>query len=317
MKFFLALLLLFSSISYARNEIRIVGSSTIYPFITVVAERFGRHPEYRTPIVESTGSGGGIKLFCSKTDSPDMVSSSRKIRESEVKLCASNGTTEITEIIFGYDGIVIASSIDSPKYKFSKRDLFLALSKYVHKNGKLIENYYKKWSDINEDLPDYKIKIYGPSFVSGTRETFIELILQESCREYAIFSKVFPNIRERLTVCGQIREDGVYSEVGDNDNLIIHKLSVDSKSLGIIGYNFLEHSRSSVKAAEIDGFLPDEYVIASGQYPLSRPLYVYINDHHRKYVPSIDNFIAELKSKSAIGKHGYLKRKGLIARMRH
>jgi phosphate transport system substrate-binding protein len=315
MKFILIIILLFSSNAYADRAIRIVGSSTLYPFITAAAERFGKPPEYRTPIVESTGSGGGIKLFCSgdSMNSPDIVNSSRKIKKSEIELCASNGITEIREIIIGYDGIVLASSKKAPEYKVSKKELFLALAKYVPKEGKVVENFYKKWSAINSKLPDYKIKVYGPSFTSGTREAFVELILIESCKDIQEFNQAFPDGSERAAMCGQIREDGAYGEVGENDNLIIQKLLVDQKAVGIIGYNFLQQSKSKIRAVEIDGFYPSYVSIAKRQYAVSRPLYVYLNTHRQKSIPSIDKFIEELTGESAIGKHGYLRRKGLIS----
>ena len=283
----------------ARQQVRIVGSSTLYPFITISAERFGKTSGH-TPVVEATGTGGGFHLFCSGNSLkyPDIVNASRKMKESEKALCNKNGITNIEEIIIGYDGIVISQSLDAKKIKLSKKELFLALAKKIPINNQLLDNQFTTWKEINNNLPDSKIEIYGPSFTSGTREALIELVMHDFCNSIE---------------CKEIREDGHYIEMPENDNMIVHKLIYNKKALGIISFSLLKEN-NKIRALSINGTQPTKTSIIENNYPLSRPLFIYINKNHISLLPSIKDFISELTSISAIGDRGYLTKKGLITK---
>ena len=300
MRFFLVILsLCFTIQAQAREQIRIVGSSTLYPFITIAAERFGRISGH-TPVVEATGTGGGFHLFCSGDSLryPDIVNASRTIKPSEQELCKKNGVLNVKELLIGYDGIVIAQSKEAQKFNLSKKDLFLALAKKLPQANQMVNNFYKTWKQINPKLPDIKIEVYGPSFTSGTREVFIELVMNEFCHQSG---------------CKEIREDGAYIEMSENDNLIIHKLAHNQKALGIISFSLLNEN-SSIKAATINNVLPSKKSIINGLYPLSRPLFIYINKDHQVLLPSLNAFIQELVSPFSIGSDGYLTQKGLLTK---
>lgn len=300
---------------YARDEIRSVGSSTVYPFITVAAEEFAlNNTGQRTPIVESTGTGGGFKLFCSGDgeDTPDLANASRAIKESEIELCKKNGVDSITEIKFGYDGIVIAHSLSAEDVNLSRRDIFLALARKVPKNGEMVDNFYTKWNEINPDLPDLAIEVYGPPPTSGTRDAFVELIMDKGCEDVAEVTSIYPGEKDRHHVCGAVREDGKFIEAGENDNLIIQKLSNNPVAFGIFGYSYLEENSQIVKAAAIEGIEPSAENIYSGKYAVSRPLFVYVKNSHIGKIPGIKEFITELTSDAAIGETGYLVAKGLV-----
>ncbi len=214
---------LFATSSHAREQIRIVGSSTVYPFVSVAAEEFGDVGDYKTPIVESTGTGGGFKLFCSGVGDkfPDFSNASREIKASEIKRCAKNGITDITEIKIGYDGIVIAGSVNAKRYHLSKTQVFLALANKVPSRGKLVDNPYQKWSDIDSSLPNVKIEVYGPPPTSGTRDAFVELVMEKSCKDLPEFLAAYPDKKARKNACHLLREDGRYIDAGENDNLIV------------------------------------------------------------------------------------------------
>lgn len=300
----------------ARKHISIVGSSTLYPFTSVIAENFGRETEFKTPIVESTGTGGGFKLFCSGVgfNYPDFSNASRKIEPSEISRCAKNGVKGIVEIKIGYDGIVLANSVSGIKYSLSKEEIFLALAMEVpdKKTGKLIANPYKKWSDINFKLPSIEISIYGPPPTSGTRDAFVELVMEEACKKLPAFTKAYPNSKIRKKKCHIIRSDGHFIEAGENDNLIVQKLKHDSEALGIFGFSFLEENHDSIQAAVINNVMPSFDYIASGKYSVSRPLFIYFKKEHLDLIKGMREFVAEIISKNTIGTDGYLLQKGLI-----
>lgn len=301
MKYFtLFLLVFYSSFSYAREQIRIVGSSTLYPFITVSSERFGKVSGGRTPVVEATGTGGGFHLFCSGNSMryPDMVNASRKMKDSERLLCKKNGISNITELVLGYDGIILAVALGGKINNLTKKELFLALAKKIPSEKGFIMNPYTSWMQINERLPNTKIEIYGPSFNSGTRETIIELVMNEFCNSHE---------------CKEIREDDHYIDMPENDNVIVHKLAYNKKAIGIISYSLLKEN-SNIKGIKIDGFLPTKTNIVNEQYPLSRALFVYVNNDHIKNLPEIEDFIQEITSENTIGSNGYLTKKGLITK---
>jgi len=300
--------------SSASAQITAVGSSTVYPFITVVAENFGNDTQYKSPIIESTGTGGGMKLFCQGlgTKTPDFTNASREIKQSEIDLCNKNGVTDILEIKVGYDGIIIANSNEAKKYNLTRNQVFLALAREVPINGKLVENPYKKWSDIDKSLPAKEIAFYGPPPTSGTRDAFVELVMEKSCVNLSEFKAAYENKKLRKKKCIQIREDGVFMEAGENDNLIIQKLAANKDALGIFGYSYLEQNLDKVQGSTINNITPTFDNISTGNYPVSRSLYVYVKEQNYDIKPELKTFVQTLVSEDTIGEDGYLVYKGLI-----
>ncbi len=300
----------------ARDQIRIVGSSTVFPFSTAVAERFGKTTSFKTPVVESTGSGGGLKLFCAGvgTEHPDITNSSRRIKASEVEMCAGNGVAEIIEVKIGYDGIVIANSKKTGQLDLSLRDLYLALARDVPDgNGKLIPNPNKTWKDVNPALPATKIEVLGPPPTSGTRDAFVELALEGGCESFESLKAIKEVDSGRYkAICHTIREDGAYVETGENDNLIVQKLEANPDALGVFGFSFLDQNSDKVQGSKISGVEPDFDEIADGNYPVSRPMYFYAKKAHVGVIPGMAEFLAEFTSDRAWGEDGYLADKGLI-----
>ena len=300
-----------------RDYVYVVGSSTVYPFATVVAERFGRGTDFKTPKIESTGSGGGLKLFCDGVgvDYPDITNSSRAIKNSEVESCASNGVTEIIEVKIGYDGIVFANAIQAPTVQLSREEIFLALAKQVpgDNEGELIDNPYEKWSDIDASLPDARIEVLGPPPTSGTRDAFVELAMEGGCKATSWIAALKKTDSSRYkTICHTIREDGAFIEAGENDNLIVQKLQANPDAFGIFGFSFLDQNMEKVKAAPVDGVAPTFDAIADGEYPVSRPLYFYAKKAHVDVIPGLRGYLREFTSDRAWGEEGYLSERGLI-----
>jgi len=300
-----------------RDYISIVGSSTVYPFATVVAERFGKTTKYKTPKIESTGSGGGLKLFCGGVGvgHPDITNASRRIKKSEVDLCAKNGVKDITEIKIGYDGIVLANSIEAVRMQISRKDIFLALAKDVPSGvgESLIPNPYKTWKDVNPSLPDLKIEVLGPPPSSGTRDAFSELAMEGGCKEFDWIKNMKKNDKKRYkAICHAVREDGAYIEAGENDVLIIRKLEANPDAFGIFGFSFLDQNEDKVQGSIIDGKEPTFDNIADGLYPVSRALYFYVKKDHAGMIPGVRQYINEFTSEKAAGDDGYLVDKGLI-----
>ena len=298
----------------ARDYISIVGSSTVYPFSTVAAERFGRTTGFKTPKIESTGSGGGFKLFCSGVgvQFPDIVNSSRRVRPSEIDQCAANGVKEIVEVKIGYDGIVLANFKGAHPYRLTRRHIFLALAKSVPDaaGGNLVPNPYRTWADIDPDLPAIRIEVLGPPPTSGTRDAFVELVMQAGCEAFPVIENL--NGDARQIACHTVREDGAFIEAGENDNLVVQKLEANPTALGIFGYSFLDQNQDKVQGSFIDEVAPEFESIADGSYPVSRPLYSYVKATHVGEIPGIEEFLEELTSEAAWGDFGYLSDRGLI-----
>jgi phosphate transport system substrate-binding protein len=300
----------------ARDQIRIVGSSTVYPFTTAVAEAFGKASGMKTPVVESTGTGGGMKLFCSGVgeDTPDFTNASRAIKKSEFEDCVKNGVTDVVEIKVGFDGLSVAHSKDAKDLGLTKQQLFQALAKEVpDKDGKLIANPNKMWSDIDAALPATKIEVLGPPPTSGTRDSFAELVMEAGALKFdslAALKKSDAKAFEK--VWKSMREDGGYVEAGENDNLIVQKLTANPDALGIFGFSFLEQNAAAVKDVSIDGVEASYETIASGDYKVARPLFIYAKKQHVDVVPGMKEFIAEYISDKALGEEGYLADKGLV-----
>jgi phosphate transport system substrate-binding protein len=307
----------FGATAYAaRDQIRIVGSSTVYPFTTAVAEEFGKASGMKTPVVESTGTGGGMKLFCAGAgeDTPDFTNASRQIKKSEFEDCAKNGVTDIVEIKVGFDGLSLAHSKDSAEFALTKQQVFQALAKEVPgADGKLVANPYKTWADIDPSLPATKIEVLGPPPTSGTRDSFAELVMEKGAEKFETLAAMKKDDAKAFEkVWKSIREDGAYVEAGENDNLIVQKLEANKDAVGIFGFSFLEENASMIKGLTMDGVAPTYETIASGEYKVSRPLYVYAKKAHVGVIPGMAEFVAEYVSDKAIGEDGYLADKGLI-----
>lgn len=308
------------NMAQARDQIRIVGSSTVYPFSSSVAEEFGATSKNPTPVVESTGSGGGMKLFCKGNDlnTPDITNASRRMKSKEFKLCEKNGVTDITEAVIGFDGIAIAQNKNNKALELSKKHLLLAVAEEVpSKDGKsLVKNPYKKWNEIDSSLPDREIIIYGPPTSSGTRDAFEDMIMKGQTKKMDVYTSLYK--KDKVKNKGykkyhKVRQDGVYVPSGENDNLIVQKLSKNPAAIGIFGYSFLIENDDKVAAAKINGVLPTPKSISSGEYPISRSLFFYTKNSHRKDVPAMDKYVELFMKEDMIGPEGILSEIGLIA----
>ncbi|MEO1040621.1 MAG: substrate-binding domain-containing protein [Pseudomonadota bacterium] len=329
----------------SREVIRIVGSSTVFPFTTAVAENFGAKTGFSTPVVEATGTGGGMNLFCSGVGQqhPDVTGASRPMKASEFQLCQDNGVTDITEILIGFDGIVLGNAVTGPQINLDKRELFLALVAeapapvdeagefLVDENGALLpgrsfsqtagyscarftDNPFQRWSDINSDLPDARIEVFGPPPTSGTRDAFVELGMHLGARRIACLEALHVSDEGRFEdLASRIREDGGWVDAGENDNTIIQTLANSPSSFGVFGYSFLEQNGDRIQGATITGVPPQYELIASGEYPISRSLFVYLKNQHVGVVPGMAEFVEELTSEDSWGPFGYLAERGLVA----
>ncbi|WGL15439.1 PstS family phosphate ABC transporter substrate-binding protein [Microbulbifer bruguierae] len=301
----------------ARDHISIVGSSTVYPFTTVVAERFSRATQFKTPVVESTGTGGGMKLFCQGVgeNTADITGASRRIKQSELEMCNGNGV-DVVEVQIGFDGIVLANAKAATPFELSRKDIFLALAKDVPNpdgSESLVANPYKTWKDVNPVLPNIKIEVLGPPPTSGTRDAFAELAMEGGCKKFGwIAAKKDADKNAYKAICHNIREDGAYIEAGENDNLIVNKLAANPKALGIFGFSFLDQNADKVQGSLIEGQEPTFESIADNSYPVSRPLFIYVKKAHVDVVPGIKQFLAEFTNDRAWGEEGYLADKGMI-----
>ncbi|QEA38773.1 PstS family phosphate ABC transporter substrate-binding protein [Pistricoccus aurantiacus] len=298
-----------AGIAQARDQVRIVGSSTVYPFASYVAEEFGATTDYPTPVIESTGSGGGLRLFCNGVGegTPDITNASRRMKTSEFERCQENGVTDITEAKIGYDGIAFAQSSSNESLNLTREQLFKALAAKVPqndgKNGEIVDNPYKKWSDIDSSLPDREIMVYGPPTTSGTRDAFEELVMEAASEDMDAYGG------EAYT---DIRSDGAYVDAGENDNLIVQRLSENTEAFGIFGYSFLEANTDTLNGASIDGVAPEPEAISSGEYPVSRSLFFYLKNQHADEVPAMYEYANLFMSEQMISPMGYLQGLGLI-----
>ena len=301
----------------ARDQIRIVGSSTVYPFTTAVAEQFGKSGAGKTPVVESTGTGGGMKLFCAGVGEghPDLTNASRAMKKGEFDDCQKNGVKDIVEIKVGIDGLTIAQSKAGPAMKLTMEQVFRALADQIpDKDGKLVANPNKNWSDVDKSLPNIKIEVLGPPPTSGTRDSFHELFMEVGALKIPALAELKKKDGKAFDkVWKSMRKDGAYVEAGENDNVIVQKLEANKNAFGIFGYSFLEENTAKLKGVTIDGVEPTYDTISSGKYKGARPLFVYVKKQHVGVIPGIDKFVAEYTSVKALSKDGYLARKGLVA----
>jgi len=296
----------------ARNQIRIVGSSTVYPFTTAVAERFAQsNPNSPAPIVESTGTGGGMNLFCAGVGAnhPDMTNASRRIKASELELCNRNGVTQVIEVPVGIDGLALIESARTPSnFQLTPRDIYMALAANPFGRG---PNTARTWRDVNPSLPAVAIQVYGPPPTSGTRDSFAELILEKGCDTEEAMRQLKEQDRERhTTVCTQIREDGPYIEAGENDNLLVQRVAENRGAVGVLGYSFLEANQERVRGIAINGVTPTAETIQNFTYPGARQMYVYVKGEHLPVIPGMPEFLAEYMRGWVQG--GYLAQRGLI-----
>lgn len=299
----------------AREQIRIVGSSTVFPFASAVAEQFGKTSRFPTPVIESTGSGGGIKLFCAGIGAqfPDVANSSRKIKKSELEGCAANGVNDVTEIKIGFDGIVLANSKKAPRLDLTRKQIFLALAREVPVDGKIVPNPYKTWAQIDPKLPNERIEVLGPPPTSGTRDAFVELVMEYAADQFPeIKALAASDAKRHKQVAGAVREDGHFVEAGENDMLIVRKIEANKAAFGIFGYSFLDQNADVIQGNLVDGAEPTFENIAADKYPVSRSLYMYVKNAHVTAVPGIREYVGEFTSDKSWGPDGYLADKGLI-----
>ncbi|WP_420394367.1 substrate-binding domain-containing protein [Acuticoccus sp.] len=303
------------AVAQSRDQIRIVGSSTVFPYTQAVSEEYANATGNAAPVVESTGTGGGMQIFCEGVgpNTPDITGASREMKASEYELCQENGVTDVTEVLIGYDGLSIAVAQDSQyDWQLTEQDLYTALAAEVPVDGEIVANPHTVWSDIRSELPEVEITVFGPPPTSGTRDAFVELAMQDGCNEYDVLAEMQEADEERWEViCSTMRTDGPFIEAGENDNLIVQRLQSDTDALGIFGYSFLYENQDTLKAVEVNGVEPTFETIAAGDYDIARPLYFYIKNAHRDAIPGLTEFIEMYVAEEALGPDGYLKDRGL------
>ena len=296
----------------ARDQIRVVGSSTVFPYSQAAAEEFANKSGMMAPVVESTGTGGGFKIFCQGLgpEHPDVTGASRAIKKSELEQCARNGVVDITEALLGYDGLSIAIARKGPDMDLSEQQVFMALAAEVPVGGAWVANPYKTWSEIDPSLPDMAIQAYGPPPTSGTRDAFVELALHDGCNAFAETAALSDD--DTGVKCSRMRQDGPFIEAGENDNLIVRRLQADATALGIFGYSFLYENLDTLKAVKVDGIEPNFDTIADNSYPIARPIFFYVKNAHRGVIPGLNEFLEEYVSDAAMAPGGYLSERGLV-----
>ena len=306
-------MVLVAGAAQARDQIMIVGSSTVFPYTQAVAENFANMTGMASPVVESTGTGGGMQIFCEGVGegTADITGASRAMKASEYELCQANGVTSITEVLIGYDGLSFAGSRNGTTIDVTKAQLFQALANEVEVDGELVENPYTKWSEIDPSLPDIEIQVFGPPPTSGTRDAWVELVMEEGCEEFPAIEALDKDRKKE--VCQRMRSDGPFIEAGENDNLIVQRLESDPEAYGIFGYSFLYENSDKLVGSTVDGVEPTFETIADGSYAISRPLYFYIKNAHRGVIPGLEEFIQEYVSEAAMASDGYLNERGLVA----
>lgn len=305
----------FAGAASARDQIKIVGSSTVFPYMQAAAEEYANKTGKSAPVVESTGTGGGFKVFCGGIgpDFPDISNASRAIKESEVKLCAENGVVDITEAKIGFDGLTIAMDNAAADIDLTKEQLYRALAAELPDGkGGFVANANKNWSDVDPSLPNVAITVFGPPPTSGTRDAFVELVMEAGCATAPGMADLKKSDEKKFKeVCSRMRQDGPFIEAGENDNLIVQRLEADKNAVGIFGYSFLYENSDKLKAAKIEGVAPTEEAIADSSYPVSRPLFFYVKNAHREVIPGLKEFLAEATSEEAMGDEGYMVERGL------
>ena len=295
-----------------RDQIRIVGSSTVFPYTQAVAEQFAASTGGSAPVVESTGTGGGMQIFCGGVgvDHPDITGASRAMKKSEFDLCVENGVDSVTEVLIGFDGLSVAHSQQGPELNLTKAQIFQALASEVEINGEIVANPYKMWNEIDASLPATAITVFGPPPTSGTRDAWVELVMETGCKEFPAIKAL--DATRHAAVCKTLREDGAFIEAGENDNVIVQRLDANPKAYGIFGFSYLEENQDKLKGVAVNGVAPSYETIASQEYPISRPLFMYFKNQHMGVIPGLKDFLGEYASERAMGDEGYLADKGLI-----
>lgn len=304
-----------AAFAQSREQIRVVGSSTVFPYTQAVSEQFAGMSGTPAPVVEATGTGGGMQIFCSGVgaETPDIAGASRAMTEGEFESCMANGVDSITEVLIGYDGLSIATAVDGPDINLTEAQIFQGLASQVVVDGEIVANPYTNWSEIDPSLPDVSIQVFGPPPTSGTRDAFVELVMHDGCNAFPEIAALEEGDEDKWEeVCGRMRQDGPFIEAGENDNLIVQRLQADSSALGIFGYSFLFENQDTLKSVEIGGVKPAPETIADGTYPVARPLFFYIKNAHRGVIPGLEEFVTEYVSEEALGDGGYLQERGLV-----
>ncbi|SHF12754.1 phosphate ABC transporter substrate-binding protein, PhoT family [Ruegeria intermedia] len=312
----LAITAIAATAASARDAIRIVGSSTVFPYTQAVAEQFANNTGAPSPIVESTGTGGGMKIFCEGIgeNTADITGASRAMKASEYELCQKNGVTDISEALIGFDGLSLAiSRANDQDWDLTLGEIYMALGAQVPVDGEWKDNPYKMWNEINPDLPAVEILAYGPPPTSGTRDAFVELAMHEGCKELDFVKNGDFDKKWVKENCSRMRTDGPFVEAGENDNLIVQRLEADPNAVGIFGYSFLYENLDKLKPVKIEGVEPNADTIADKSYPVSRPLFFYVKNAHRGVIPNLDEFLEEYMSDDALAADGYLAERGLVA----
>ena len=301
-----------AAVAQSREQIRIVGSSTVFPYTQAVSEQFAAMTGGAAPVVESTGTGGGMQIFCGGVgpDHPDITGASRAMKQSEFELCQQNGVDSVTEVLIGFDGLSVAHAQSAPDMDLTKAQLFQGLAAEVEVDGEIVANPYTNWSEIDASLPDMPITVFGPPPTSGTRDAFVELVMLEGCEEFEAIAALEEDAME--DTCSRMRQDGPFIEAGENDNLIVQRLNADPNALGIFGYSFLYENSDTLKAVAIDGVAPSTETIADASYGVSRPLFFYVKNAHKGVIPGLEEFVTEYVSEESFGEGGYLSERGLI-----
>lgn len=301
-----------AAVAQSRDQIRIVGSSTVFPYTQAVAEQFAAATGNSAPVVESTGTGGGMQVFCEGVgqDKADITGASRAMKKSEYDACVANGVDSITEVLIGYDGLSLAHTQSAPELSLTKAQIFQALAAEVEVDGQIVPNPYKNWNEIDPSLPSQPITVFGPPPTSGTRDAFVELVMAVGCATFPAIEALEDARKEE--VCERMRQDGPFVEAGENDNLIVQRLNADPNAVGIFGYSFLFENSDTLKDIAVDGVPANQETIADGSYPVSRPLYIYVKNAHRGVIPGLDEFLTEYVSEASFGADGYLSERGLI-----
>jgi phosphate transport system substrate-binding protein len=304
----------------ARDQVRVVGSSTVFPYSQAAAENFANATGMAAPVVESTGTGGGFKAFCEGIGEnfADVAGASRAIKKSEYELCAKNGVTDISEVLIGYDGLSIAvSRATTGTWALTEAQIYQALAAEVEVNGEWVANPFKKWSEIDASLPDVAILAYGPPPTSGTRDAFVELAMHDGCKALP-YVKALKETADKATYdafitdsCSRMRQDGPFVEAGENDNLIVQRLEADPNAVGIFGYSFLYENSDKLQGISVNGVEPSPATIANFSYGVARPLYIYIKNAHRGVIPGLNEFVSEFVSDASLGADGYQQERGL------
>lgn len=305
----------FAGAAHARDQIKIVGSSTVFPYMQAAAEEYANKSGKPAPVVESTGTGGGFKVFCGGIgpDFPDISNASRAIKDSEIKLCADNGVVDITEAKIGFDGLTIAMDQGAGDMDLTKEQLYKALAAELPDGkGGFVANASKNWSDIDPKLPNTPITVFGPPPTSGTRDAFVELVMDAGCaKQPGMADLKKADEKKYKEVCSRMRQDGPFIEAGENDNLIVQRLEADKNAVGIFGYSFLYENSDKLKGAKIEGVEVTEESIADGSYPIARPLFFYVKNAHRDVIQGLKEFLTEATSEEALGDDGYMVERGL------